>query len=183
MSPKAAKALRRYLLFALIVLLAHVVSHLLYIAILAAPVGHLLRYSNGKHVTVVILFSFFLLFIFMLCNAVAFARNGEERRGYLKLTKDNRWSVWQNLKYLYKDALLRTLIYLIFQIPFAAFYSVYGFSYSPITGFERTYIFDVGFYELTGSAILGFLLNGIVFFAGILLLMLLVLFRWEKERI
>ena len=68
MSPKAAKALRRYLLFALIVLLAHVVSHLLYIAILAAPVGHLLRYSNGKHVTVVILFSFFLLFIFMLCK-------------------------------------------------------------------------------------------------------------------
>ena len=55
--------------------------------------------------------------------------------------------------------------------------------YSPITGFERTYIFDVGFYELTGSAMSGFLLNGIVFFAGILLLKLLVLFRWEKERI
>ena len=55
------------------------------------------------------------------------------------------------------------MIFTVFQIPFAIFYGSFRLSLFAMTGFEKFYIMDAGAYVMTNSAILGFLLNSLLF--------------------
>ncbi|MBE6630258.1 MAG: hypothetical protein E7624_05345 [Ruminococcaceae bacterium] len=181
MTPQRRAFIHRTFVFLLLTVIAHAVADLFYIVMLAAPVQQSLAYPDHTPMIMVICFSLALFLIFTIFLAVTFARNGEERRKYQALLKEHPFTLSQNFKYLYKDALHRTVIYAIFQLPFVIFYSAFGFSYGPMTGFERFYILDVAFYEITQVSVLGFLLNGMLFFALSLLTKLFVLHLWKKE--
>ena len=181
MSPQRRLFIHRTLVFLLLLLIAHVVALVFYAVILAAPIQQAVNYPDQSPARMMIPFSLILLLIFTIILAVSFARTGEERRKYQGLLKEHAFDLTQNFLYLYKDALHRTVLYLIFQIPFLIFYSGFGFSYKYMTGFERFYVLDVALYEATGSAILGFLCNAVLFFALLLLTKLFVLHLWKKE--
>lgn len=62
-----------------------------------------------------------------------------------------------------RDTIISIIIFIIIQIPFAIFYSLWGFSLQYTTIFEQFYIIDAGSYLLTNSAIFGILLNTVLF--------------------
>ena len=65
----------------------------------------------------------------------------------------------------------------MFQIPFLIFYAAFGMSLTQPLVFETFYVMDAGSYLLTGSAILGVLLNTLVFaliYTGIRLLFVFI---------
>lgn len=183
MTKDRKELLRRYLNFFFITLAVHAVSLLFYVVMLAAAMEHLMKSAGNKHVVLITAFSLVLLLIFLACLAVVYARNGEERRRYLALTKENTWGLLQKIKHIYKDVLFCTLIFLAVQIPYMIFYSAYGIDYGNMVGLELFYVVDLAMYELTNHAFLGFALNGILFFVLSVVLRLLVLRRWDKERV
>ena len=63
------------------------------------------------------------------------------------------------------DWIWRTVLYAVFGLPFLIFYASFGLALgNAMIGLERFYIADAGFYGVTGSAILGFLLTTVYFF-------------------
>ena len=181
MNERAIKALRHYLTLLLILFVAHLAVHLFYIVALASAMEHSLTQPDHSAMILLIAFSLAMFVILILCLNIPFARNGEQKRAYQALLKAQKTSFAQKLKFLYRDVLFSTLLLLAFQIPFAVFYAMLGFSYDNMVFFERFYVLDVAFYELTGSAILGWLLNGILFFLCSMLLRLGALHLWKKE--
>lgn len=181
MSEHFKKVLRHYLTLLAILFGAHLFVHLLYIVVLAAAMEQSLTQPDHSAMILLISFSLATFLIFTLGLNLPFARNGEQKRAYQALLKTNQTSFSQKLKYLYRDVLFSTLLLLAFQLPFAIFYAMAGFSYDNMIFFERFYVLDVAFYEITGSALLGLLLNGVLFFLGSFLLRLGALHLWKKE--
>ena len=181
MSERVKKALRHYLTLLLILFVAHLAVHLFYIVALAAAMEQLLTQPDHSAMILLIAFSLAMFVILILCLNIPFARNGEHKRAYQTLLKAQKTSFAQKLKFLYRDVLFSTLLLLAFQIPFAIFYAMLGFSYDNMVFFERFYVLDVAFYEITGSALLGWLLNGVCFFLAAMLLRLGALHLWKKE--
>ena len=80
--------------------------------------------------------------------------------------------------------LLRLALYTVYQIPFLISFAVQGFVHTNMTLLETAYIYDAGAYVMTGSVILGLLLNVICFavlHAGVYLGSLLLTRREELE--
>lgn len=181
MSERMQKALRHYLLLLAILLGTHLFVHLLYIVMLAAAMEQSLTHPDHSAMILLLAFSLAAFLIFTVGFNLPFSRNGEQKRAYQALLKADQASFSQKLKFLYRDVLCSTLLLLAFQLPFAIFYAMAGFSYDNMIFFERFYVLDVAFYEITGSALFGLLLNGALFFLGSFLLRLGALHLWKKE--
>ena len=181
MNERLQKALRRYLLLLAILFGAHLFVHLLYIVVLAAAMEQALTQPDHSAMILLLAFSLIAFSLLILGVNLPYGRNGEEKRAYQALLKANQTSFLQKLKFLYRDVLFSTLILIAFQLPFAIFYAMLGFSYDNMIFFERFYILDMAFYEITSNAFLGLLLNGVIFFLGSLLVRLGALHLWKKE--
>ena len=181
MSEQFKKALRHYLLLLAILFGAHLFVHLLYIVVLAAAMEQALTQPDHSAMILLLAFSLVAFLIFVLALNLPYAQNGEEKRAYQALLKANQTTFSQKLKFLYRDVLFSTLLLIGFQLPFAIFYAMLGFSYDNMVFFERFYVLDVAFYEITGSAALGLLLSGVLFFLGSFIIRLGALHLWKKE--
>jgi len=83
-----------------------------------------------------------------------------------------------------RSHLLRLALYTVYQLPFLISFAAQGFVHTNMTLLESAYIYDVGAYVLTNSAILGLFLNVLCFallHAGIYLLNLVLTRREELE--
>jgi len=83
-----------------------------------------------------------------------------------------------------KNHLLRLALYTVYQLPFLISFTAQGFVHTNMTLLESAYIYDVGAYVMTGSAILGLLLNVVCFailHAGLYLFNMLLTRREELE--
>lgn len=181
MSEQFKKALRHYLLLLAILFGAHLFVHLLYIVALAAAMEQALTQPDHSAMLLLLFFSLAALTVFLIAWNIPFARNGEKKRTFQAHLKTQQASFSQSLKFLLPDVLGESLLLLAFQLPFCIFYAMLGFSYDNMVFFERFYVLDVAFYEITGSAILGWLLNGTCFFLCSMLLRLGALQLWKKE--
>ena len=85
----------------------------------------------------------------------------------------------------FRDNLIIIILMIVLQIPFAIFYSIWGMSLQYTTMFEQFYIIDAGSYLITSSAIVGILLNtvifGIIYFAVKFLFLLIAKKDVEKD--
>lgn len=183
MSPEKRERGRHYIRFTVIVLLWHVLSLILYALFVGNMIRAELLYPDGRHVAIVAIYSFLLTAAFHICMAVMYARDGEARRLYLDKSRERAFSLPENCQFLWREQLYHTLILLAVQFPFMVFYGAAGFVYGEITVFEMFFAVDVALYELTHSFALGFLLNGVLSFLLFIGLRLVVLARWQKERI
>lgn len=88
----------------------------------------------------------------------------EYRRKMREALRENRFSTVEYFKQRHlKEDIIKLVIFTVFQIPFAIFYGSFRLSLFAMTGFEKFYIMDAGAYVMTNSAILGFLLNSLLF--------------------
>lgn len=107
----------------------------------------------------------------------------EYRRKMRESIRENNFTTIEYFKQKHmRDDIIKLICFTLFQIPFTIFYASFNFSMFATTGLEKFYIMDAGAHLITGSAILGFLLNT-VFFGIIYLSVRLASLSLLKKRI
>ena len=88
----------------------------------------------------------------------------EYRRKMREAIRENNFTTIEYFKQRHmRDDIIKLICFTVFQIPFTVFYASFNFSMFATTGLEKFYIMDAGAHLITGSAILGFLLNTLLF--------------------
>lgn len=88
----------------------------------------------------------------------------EYRRKMRESLRENDFTAVEYFKKNHlRDDIVKLICFTAFQIPFTIFFIAFKFSILAATSLEKFYVLDAGTYLLTGSAILGFLLNSLLF--------------------
>ena len=107
--------------------------------------------------------------------------DADYRRSLRDYLKENKFSMLKYFKTeLLKEHLVRILAFFIFQIPFVVFFAIWGIALQLPTMFEQVYYMDAAFYIITRSAILGWVLNTMMF-AVIFTLVRMIFIRSAKK--
>ncbi len=78
------------------------------------------------------------------------------------------------------EHLIKIAIFAVFQLPFTLFFAFWGYSYTEPFILETLYQMDAGAYVFTGSPILGFILNTVIF--GVIYIATATAFLWLEKR-
>ena len=135
-----------------------------------------------------------LLIMALICHVAFFAVFFGIKTSFLEYRRDLKEKVREDgfsLFSYYKSEILSedlivVAIFTVLQIPFAFFYGSFGYLHVGTSAIERIYSLDAGIYAVTGSAILGFILNALIFtliYAGVHLAFVAATVRSVKENI
>lgn len=80
-----------------------------------------------------------------------------------------------------KEQLVMSTVLALFQLPFVIFYAIFGMSLLYPILLEQLYIMDAGAYLVSGSALLGLLLNTLIFTVVFLLVRLMFFVIMKKN--
>ena len=141
-----------------IVLLAHLAAMLLFAMIMAGSVESVAKDSPSGAYRMVLVFDLVFYVIFLILANRFETSYAEYHRSLRNAVKDSGFSMVEHYK---KNFLVYTLVkgavLSAVQIPFLIFYRMFGFSMTVTTVFEQFFILDAGFYGVSGSAVLGFI--------------------------
>ena len=131
--------------------------------------------------------SFAAMIALAVIKGYMFARNhGDERRAFIDASRNDGFSMKEYFKKFIPEHAVYIGLYVLTQLVFCGFFAAFGFKYVASQGgtvLERFHIADAGFYLLTNSALLGLLLNIICMTAILCAARLLVLWKWQKEKL
>ena len=82
---------------------------------------------------------------------------------------------------IFREQLVMSCVFALFQIPFVIFYVIFGMSLVYPILLEQFYIMDAGAYLVSGSALIGVLLNTLIFTVVFLLIRLLFFVTMKKN--
>lgn len=137
--------------------------------------------------TVTVIASFAAMITLAVINGYMFARNhGDERRAFIYASRNDGFSMKEYFAKFIPEHAVYIGFYALTQLIFCGFFAAFGFRYVASEGgtvLERFHIADAGFYLLTGNALLGLLINIIVMTALLCGARLLVLWRWQREKV
>ena len=163
MTEQKRENIRSLMRWFFVLIISHVLSALLYNIVFNRMVRELAtdRYASRAN-SVVLIYGLAFLLVFCIWYALDKSRYTEYRTTLKKAMAEEGFTLFGYFKAGFiKMNLLRALVYVIFQIPFMIFYALAGFSATHTTAFEKFYITEVGFYQLTGISPVGALLAGI----------------------
>ena len=159
--------------------LVHAAAMLVYIVFFANSVAAMLADNYGRAVMTVLNFNA-VFDILVLCYR---AKVDTSYVDYRKSMRDDLKAGTFNIKkyFVIREHLINIGVFAAFQIPFMIFFAVVkDFLYYPLL-FSRFYMMDAGFYLATNSALLGLLLNTLLFGAIYTLVKLLFILRTKKQ--
>ena len=162
-----------------ILALAHLVSAIFFGLFLSSAVAQMVEDAPKRMISVVLWFDVIFAALFFAYAARGDMQYTDFRKTLRDEVKTGSFSIGKYFglrEYLYKLCVVAG-----FQIPFIIFFAIFGMSlqYTPL--FAEFYIMDAGCYLLTGSAILGWLLNTLLFgavYGAVKVLMLML----EKKK-
>ena len=175
--------IKRGIMFTAKLFLYHFVAMIIYGIALSSTVTRDVYEDLGAATTLLLIFSMAALLIFTVITSLELRQDGDRKRSFLALSQDIRGSVAVWAKLSLPDCLTYSVIYFVFQFPFAIFHHSFGFDALLTTGFEKYYIMDLGLMELTGIGFLGALLNCVIFFVLLMVLRFTCYSTWHKEKI
>jgi len=175
--------IKRGIMFTVKIFIYHFVTMIIYSFALSSIVAQDIRDGMGASDNIIFVFSVAAIILFSLIISFELSADGERRRGFLQLIKSEKMSPKLGIRLSLADALVYTAIYFIFQLPFCIFYHSFGFDHLYATAFEKYYVLDLGFMELTGIGILGALINCVLFFLCLILFRCLIYTKWSKDAI
>ena len=82
---------------------------------------------------------------------------------------------------LLREHIVKIAVFMALQIPLVIFFALFGYELQLTTTFEEFYVVDAASYLITNSALLGWLLNTILFAVVFTSVRLLVLHLTQKE--
>ncbi len=129
-------------------------------------------------------YQFAIIIIFSIFYAFTERSRGEVQNEFKQLIKSPDFKILDHYKQNYlKEHLLKTALYTVFQLPLTVSVALQGYVVQSRTLLERAFPMDSGAYAVTNSALLGLLLNPIIFgviFMGTYITVLAIKQRTEK---
>jgi hypothetical protein len=147
-----------------ILIIAHVVSMIISLIFISNFVPEMAEETPEKAKTVILIFDIVMFALLSAIYSYTETSYIAYRKSVKEMLRDNSFSVIRHFKKDYLKAhLIEIGIFMVSQIPFVIFFAIWGFELQYPTAFEKFYIMDVGSFALTNSAILGWLLNTLLF--------------------
>ncbi len=148
-------------------LLAHVIGQLLFGMILG-PAASQREYFEPEtlHITYVstLIFDAAYLVVFVLIQNRILSMPPSVRNEIRQAAKEPGFSPLRTWRKLYlRDTLYAVILFSVLQLPFLFFFSKFGLSFSEAIFMDKFYLMDAGFYLVTQSAVLGWLLSSFYF--------------------
>ena len=164
-----------------ILALAHLVSMIIFGIAFSGSIGYMFEEMPKRARVFVLMYD--LIFDALFC-ALYFkfeTADVDYRRSVRNYLKANKFSMWGYFKTeIKKDHLAKIITFMLFQIPFVAFFALFGIEVYVPTIFEQFYYMDAAFYIITGSALLGLILNTLMF-AVVFTLVRMLFIRLTKK--
>jgi len=127
-------------------------------------------------------FETIIYLIFILLHIKAETSLSSFQSGIKQAIREPGYTTLGYYKKIYlKEHLLKIAIYAVFQLPLTLSFALQGLVLERTTILERIYVLDQGGYAVTGSAILGLLLNAALL--GVILMgaYLIMLFHTKRD--
>ena len=165
-----------------LLIVVHVVSMLIFGLAFSTMVAQMAEYEPIRAKLFVLIYNVIFDALFL-----AFWLNWETsyidyRKSLREFIRKEKFSIVNYFKKtILKETLIKMCIFLAFQIPFAIFFAVLGMALQYPTMFDQFYIADAGFYLLTNSAILGIVLNTVLFSVIFTAITVVFTFKAKKE--
>ena len=157
-------------------ILAHIVSMIIFGLFISNSIVAMIEdemVTRAK--TVMMIFNVASFIVLSVVYSKIEASFVEYRNPIKERVKSGEFSVLQYFKEVYlREHLISMSLYAAFQIPFCVFYAILGLDFKYPTVFEQFYIMNAGPYFGTASAILGVLLNALLF--GLIFTVVRILF-------
>jgi len=177
--------LRNFLEMLKYMLFSHVASAMLYIALFASSEE---SYINNGRLDQLHLILFLVSLASFAISATVMLKthhgNSEKKMNYLNATYDGGNEKKLAFSTALKESVTVAIANILFQLPMAVFFTVYGYRYNEASIFETLYICDIGIYIFLKNAVIGALLIALawflVYFLGVLLFIAPI---WNMGRI
>ena len=166
-----------------LLLLFHLMSMILFGVLFSSSVAQMVddKLQIRANLTVLI-YNIVVFVIFSVVYSKIESSFSEYKKGIKETVRENEFSTVNYFKENFlKEHLIRLGIYFAFQLPFLVFCLIFGVELQYPTTFEQFYIAETGFYLVTGSALLGILLNTLVFGINFTLIRALFVFITKKD--
>lgn len=177
--------MKNHLTFLLKLLITRVIALMIYGIMFSSSAAQ--AADNGDPAVADLLLSVFGAMAFAIFNLVLilqYARNGSLRREFWAATRDRTLAHTDLMRYSLREILICTAIFAAVQLPYCIFYTAFGYNHIYAIFIDQLFIMDVGFYTLCGgSGFLGLIVSAALFAAVQLTARMLVLHRWDAERL
>ena len=146
-------------------MLAHIVSMIIFGLFISNSIVAMIEDEMvARAKTVMMIFNVAAFAVLSVVYSKIEASFVEYRNPIKERLKAGEFSVPQYFKEVYlKEHFISLLLYVVFQMPFCVFYAILGMDFKYPTALEQFYIMNAGSYFATASAILGILLNMLLF--------------------
>ena len=144
--------------------LAHLVSMIIFGIAFSGSIGFMFEEMPKRARLFVLMYDLVFNALFCALYLKFETADVDYRRSMRNYLKENKFSMLKYFKTeIKKDHLAKMITFMLFQIPFVAFFALFGIEVYVPTIFEQFYYMDAGFYIITGSALLGLILNTLLF--------------------
>lgn len=158
-----------------LLIIAHIASMIIFGIAFSSSVAYMSEDQPTRAKFLVFVYNIVFDVLFVLIFSKGEMSFVEYRKAIKESIKDNSFTVLKYFKtVMLKEHLAKLGVFMAFQIPFVIFFSIWGLSLQVPTMFEQFYYMDAGSYILTNSAILGWILNTVLF--GIVCTIIRILF-------
>ena len=165
-----------------VLIIAHIVSMIIFGIAFSGSFAYMSEELPMRAAVFVLLYDivFYVLFVVLLSKIEMSYL--EYRKSMKEAIKAKTFSTVNYFKtVLLKEHLVKLGIFMAFQLPFVIFFSIWGLSLKLPIMFEQFYYLDAGCYILTNSAIVGWILNTILFEVVHALVTILFVFLTKRE--
>ncbi len=165
-----------------ILVIAHIVALIFFSLIMSGSVANLSEdyplKANRTVLTYNIIFNVVFAFMYFKINTSFL----DYRKNFKETLRAENYSFSKYFKEeILKEQLVMSLVFALFQLPFVIFYSIFGMSLLYPILLEQFYIMDAGAYLVSGSGIVGLILNTVILTVVFLLVRLCIFMIMKKE--
>ena len=163
--------------------LYHVVTLIMFSLFINRMIETEIYNKTGLERGVLIGYALLATVIHIIITGLELLRDGERRRDFNKLLDQRPFTPDLPITLMLHDMKVIAISHLVFQLPFALFHHLLGFSYVMPLVIEKFYCMDAGWMEMVQFGILGALLHTLVFTLGTAVFRYVVYLQWRKEKI
>lgn len=164
-------------------LVYHGVTMILFFLFIKRMIESEVYHESGLERNILIIFALLATLIHALITGFELSGDGERRRAFLQLLKNQPYSPLLSLNTAVPDLTVIAICHIGFQLPFVLFYHALGFFYPHLTIVEEFYCMDAGWMELTRIGMIGALLHTLVFILIVAIVRYTIYAKWNKEKI
>ena len=163
-------------------ILAHFVAMILFGIALSGSLAYMIVELPKRAKLILLIYNLAFDAIFVLLYSRLETTSVAYRKSMKEAIRAGDFSIINYFKTdLLREHIVKIAVFMAIQLPLVIFFANFGFVLQLATTFEEFYILDAASYLITNSALLGWILNTVLFAIVFTLVRLLLLHRTKKE--